>query len=610
MIEGLKRLVESKKTEASKTLALGTEEEVEDVLDQGDIELHNVVGASNKNRSTDSVAFKESARLIECLRGSSNKGQEGALSIDRALSGLVNLTNAASNCSTAGLSSLGDAVPPLLELLRQKVTDQQKQMACSLLARLAFDESNRSQIARQGGIAPVVALVSTGTDRQKAWAATVLANMAYNSASNRSAIREQGAIPPLVALLTGNSSTPQQKQYGARALAQLAFEDPNNCEEIARRSDPAACCARGARHRTPAAKWRGCACAVGRSTSTHADITRARGIPALIALVQNGSTELEKQHAALALAKLSACTQRCSDESMPAAEIARAGGISALVALLVQSSAIDQQKQQQYAASAIASLSLHCKRVRQDVLRSQGTIGALMSMAKDGTEAQRDEAVCAIANLVIDGAGAQIIASVGAIVPVLVAMVTSGTPRQRENAARALGNLACDDMLRALIVKEGAIGALVSLVGDGKAPSEQRGWAAVALGRLAHKSPTNRKAIVDHDGRIVEKIEQLVSSSPDSSTDKLNALSPELAGRVRSTLSAFDQSGKSRSPFKVPGCLRLLRERAGALTLPNIPQGALNTLVAMLCAARSGIIMSRMGVVAGESSTSHPPASS
>ena len=74
-------------------------------------------------------------------------------------------------------------------------------------------------IARAGGIAPLVALVHSGTKAQKEKAAGALAMLASGNADNKLAILKAGGGEPLVALL--RSGTKAQKEMAAAALRKL-----------------------------------------------------------------------------------------------------------------------------------------------------------------------------------------------------------------------------------------------------------------------------------------------------------------------------------------------------------------------------------------------------
>ena len=86
-------------------------------------------------------------------------------------------------------------IPPLVELLRVGTIDlgdrkERKNRnwdknAAHALAMLAGDESNKMQIARAGGIPPLVALLSTGEDSTQQYAAKALEWLARDCTENQ-----------------------------------------------------------------------------------------------------------------------------------------------------------------------------------------------------------------------------------------------------------------------------------------------------------------------------------------------------------------------------------------------------------------------------------------
>ena len=92
-------------------------------------------------------------------------------------------------------------------------TGLQKENAAAALGNIAMNYENGTAIADGDGIPPLIALVSRpGTPMQKENAAGTLANLSLNY-ENAIAIARGGGIPPLTALVT--SGTDGQKQYAA-----------------------------------------------------------------------------------------------------------------------------------------------------------------------------------------------------------------------------------------------------------------------------------------------------------------------------------------------------------------------------------------------------------
>ena len=83
---------------------------------------------------------------------------------------------------------------------------------------------NQIAIATKGGIEPLIALVTSGTDAGKENAAGALRNLADN-ADNKIAIATKGGLEPLIALV--KSGTDAGKEYAAGALRSLALNADN-----------------------------------------------------------------------------------------------------------------------------------------------------------------------------------------------------------------------------------------------------------------------------------------------------------------------------------------------------------------------------------------------
>ena len=83
--------------------------------------------------------------------------------------------------------------------------------------------------ARDGGIAPLVKLLTGGSPEVQEQAAGAISDLA-KSAGNRRIIFEEGGIPPLIALLSASMESAHVR--AAQALLTLAL-DPSNQAAIA-----------------------------------------------------------------------------------------------------------------------------------------------------------------------------------------------------------------------------------------------------------------------------------------------------------------------------------------------------------------------------------------
>jgi hypothetical protein len=88
---------------------------------------------------------------------------------------------------------------------------------------------NRTEIAREGAISPLAALVRGGSDNQKEHAVRALESLAHDSYDNRATIARAQAIPVLIELLESESDT--IKRCVATLLASLSRVE-SSLEEI------------------------------------------------------------------------------------------------------------------------------------------------------------------------------------------------------------------------------------------------------------------------------------------------------------------------------------------------------------------------------------------
>ena len=80
----------------------------------------------------------------------------------------------------------------VLLLFTAPLADAQKEHAARALGSLAVNADNAVAIARAGGIAPLVALATSGTDGQKEYAAGALRILALINADNKRLIENAG----------------------------------------------------------------------------------------------------------------------------------------------------------------------------------------------------------------------------------------------------------------------------------------------------------------------------------------------------------------------------------------------------------------------------------
>ena len=277
------------------------------------------------------------------------------------------------------------AIAPLVTLLRSG-TDAQKWIAASTLGFLAHDAEHRVLIAQAGAIAPLVTLLQSGTDGQGA-AAAVLRNLAYGSFDrqkkhaaaalrNKNAIAQAGGIAPLVALV--QSGTDGQKDTAAGALWNLSFAAGNKVA-IAQAGGIAPLVTllqRGTDGQKESAA--GALATLALHAENQVLIAQAGAIAPLVTLMQSG-TDRQKWEAAIALGNLADAGNRVA--------ILQAGAIAPLVTLM--QSGTDRQKEQ--AVGALRNLAQNAE--NQVMIAQAGAIAPLVTLVQSGTIRQKKKAV-------------------------------------------------------------------------------------------------------------------------------------------------------------------------------------------------------------------------
>ena len=130
------------------------------------------------------------------------------------------------------------AVPLLLALLKggKANVSAAKALAKMLSPAGGSDQANsavQEEIARDGGIAPLLALLSGMSTQAAVYAAEALSRVAQGNPGTQATITKSGGIAPLLAMISAKSTTPQQAQ-AASALGQLARFNRENQDAISR----------------------------------------------------------------------------------------------------------------------------------------------------------------------------------------------------------------------------------------------------------------------------------------------------------------------------------------------------------------------------------------
>lgn len=101
----------------------------------------------------------------------------------------------------------------IAELLHLLTTQCGEEALCELERRSFSDSRARVEIAKEGGVTPLIQFLSTGSHEAQGHAASVLGRLALNSA-NAIAIANEGGIKLLIRLLSTGSEEATEKAAG------------------------------------------------------------------------------------------------------------------------------------------------------------------------------------------------------------------------------------------------------------------------------------------------------------------------------------------------------------------------------------------------------------
>ena len=109
----------------------------------------------------------------------------------------------------------------LVRLMRDAKLESVRAYALLSLS-LAIDETNQEVVAEEGGIEPLVGLLSLSDATTREQAARALQRLALNNSNTQKHIAKQGAVEPLIALLDSDKDlTDRSQEYAAAALSQI-----------------------------------------------------------------------------------------------------------------------------------------------------------------------------------------------------------------------------------------------------------------------------------------------------------------------------------------------------------------------------------------------------
>ncbi|CAE6950889.1 PUB4 [Symbiodinium natans] len=197
-----------------------------------------------------------------------------------------------------------------------------------------------------GGIEPLVALLTAGSEKTKENAARALKSLAYGNADNKVRIAKAGAIEPLVALV--HTGSDEAKDYAKVALSNLAFQNEAIEKDIVTSRQP--------RQENAACALKYLAYGDADNKVRIAKAAKAGAIEPLVALLTAGS-EKDKENAACALKYLA------YGDADNKVRIAKAGAIEPLVALVHTGS--DEAKG--YAKVALSNLAFQNEAIEKDI---------------------------------------------------------------------------------------------------------------------------------------------------------------------------------------------------------------------------------------------------
>ncbi|CAL4996235.1 unnamed protein product [Urochloa decumbens] len=273
-----------------------------------------IISSSTMDARSDLSAIENQVRkLIEDLRSDSIDDQRSAASEIRLLA-KHNMENriVIANCGAVNL---------LVGLLHSPDAKTQEHAVTALL-NLSINDNNKIAIANADAVDPLIHVLETGNPEAKENSAATLFSLSVIE-ENKMRIGRSGAIKPLVDLL-GNG-TPRGKKDTATALFNLSILHENKArivqadavQHLVELMDPAA----GMVDKAVAVLANLATIPEGRTA-----IGQARGIPALVEVVELGSAR-GKENAAAALLQL------CTNSNRFCSIVLQEGAVPPLVAL-------------------------------------------------------------------------------------------------------------------------------------------------------------------------------------------------------------------------------------------------------------------------------------
>ena len=349
-----------------------------------------------------------------------------------------------------------DGIRPLVGLLRHKTPMHKAdsyENPTKALWHLAATEDNQAAIAKAGGIAPLVELLTSESAVSQQYAAAALHSLARDHTENQIALAKAGAIPLLVDILGSDSAATQEHAVGT--LLYLASHDVDSRNAVVKRL-VGVLDLRNALSQMNAAE--ALAVLASRSDDNRKAIVASSAIDPLVRLLGDGRrvrAATPQESAAAALADLA----RLSDSKK---SIVDAGGVKPLIAML-SSDSIATQTHASGALWQLAALGTN-----KALIAESGAIGPLITLlASPSIDAQKFSAG-ALWHLASIADNKTQMVTAGAI-PLLVSVLHSKSPEAREHATAVLSALArSQGGNKKQIYSAGALEPLIGLLDDGR----------------------------------------------------------------------------------------------------------------------------------------------
>lgn len=320
----------------------------------------------------------------------------------------------------------GGGISAMIELLRSDNSDHRDWASC-VLAELAWCPGPDAAITERGGVPALLEMLESGNDIQKASAAGALWGLA-RARANRSAIATAG-IPAFMALIRNGNNI--HKERAAAALSALCDDEPAQKLIVSEGGVEALVVL--ARDGTDEQKRQAVTVLeqLLRRRPSHAQykanrtlITACDGIPVLVELIRGGNEKL-KAHALDAIWSL-------SQEQASRPVIAAAGGVPVVVGLICDGN--DEQN----ASAAGAHESLSNEHATRPLIAAAG--GIRPSIYEEDEWCQKARATQTIRNLCNDASTRGLVVAEGGV-PALLSLARDGNDTQKELATGALAAL-------------------------------------------------------------------------------------------------------------------------------------------------------------------------